>query len=228
MEWAYGVTTVPSRRDELLPRTLASLKKAGFDRPHLFVDGCSDSRSWSDEFGLDVTARGKQVRTFGNWALSMGELYVLNPKAERYALFQDDFVTYVGLRAYLERCKYEPRTYWNLYTFPSNQSLCPKNHVGWYKSNQFGRGAVALVMDKETVMTLLSHMHMIQRPQDPKRGHRAVDGGIVTALTQAGWTEMVHNPSLVQHTGRYSSMGNKPHLEALSFRGESFNATELP
>ena len=36
--WAYGVTTVPSRRDNLLPITLGSLRKAGFDKPRLARD----------------------------------------------------------------------------------------------------------------------------------------------------------------------------------------------
>jgi hypothetical protein len=37
--WAYGITTVPSRLTTLLPRTITSLAAAGFDKPHLFVDG---------------------------------------------------------------------------------------------------------------------------------------------------------------------------------------------
>src|SRR5579872_2050280 len=32
LAWAYGVTTVPARRDTLLPRTLASLRQAGFEQ----------------------------------------------------------------------------------------------------------------------------------------------------------------------------------------------------
>lgn len=60
-----------------------------------------------------------------------------------------------------------------------------------------------------------------------KRGHRSIDGGIVTALAEAGWKEWVHNPSLVQHTGLVSSMRSKPHPRATSFRGEGFDAMEL-
>ncbi len=40
--WMYGVTTTPTREEDLFPRTLASLKNAGFDNPWLFIDGCDD------------------------------------------------------------------------------------------------------------------------------------------------------------------------------------------
>lgn len=226
LTWAYGVTTVESRRGDLLPRTLASLAAAGFDKPHLFVDGGLDSASWQAEFKLDVTCRYPNVRTAGHWHLSAMELYLRNPNADRYALFQDDMVTYRNLRQYLEASSYPERGYCNLYTFPSNQKLA-NGRQGWYKSNQFGRGAVALVFDNTAVQTLLVHNHMVKRAKDANRGYKAIDGGIVTALAHAGYSEYVHNPSLVQHTGEKSSMGNLPHQLAESFRGETFDAMEL-
>jgi hypothetical protein len=36
VRWTHGATTIPGRSDDLLPRTLASLKAAGFVCP-----GCS-------------------------------------------------------------------------------------------------------------------------------------------------------------------------------------------
>lgn len=227
MKWAYGVTTVPQRRRDLLVRTLGSLRAAGFPEPRLFVDGERDPRSWEDEFNLGVTARWPTIRTYGNWVLSLAELYIREPAAERYAVFQDDFVTYRNLRQYLESCKYPENGYWNLYTFPSNQALCPRGHRGWYESNQMGRGAVALVFDRSVVLSLLTHQHMVERPMDAHRGHKAVDGGVVEAFRKMGGKEYVHNPSLVQHTGLVSSMGNKPHKLAESFCGEEFDATLL-
>lgn len=231
-KWSYGVTTVPGRRDNLLPRTLTSLKLAGFDNPRLFVDGEKDGVSWFKQFGSPVTSREPTIRTFGNWFLGAMELFIREPNADLYAIFQDDFVTYRNLRYYLERCTYPDRGYWNLYTFPSNQQLAPKTvhggtKEGWYPSNQLGRGAVALVFDKKALLTLFQQQHMVERPSHATRGHRAVDGGIVTALRKVGYSEYVHSPSLVQHTGVVSSMGNQPHLQAVSFRGESFDAMEL-
>ncbi len=227
VKWSYGITTVPSRRDELFPKTLESLRVGGFDQPRIFVDGArypNDYFTWS---GLEVTCRYPTIRTHGNWFLALAELYIREPNQDRYAIFQDDFVTYHNLRTYLDHCTIPDKGYWNLYTFPSNQELCPEGYTGWYLSNQMGRGAVATVFSQEGVRALLSSQHMVDRPMDHHRGHKSVDGGIVTALKKLGWKEYVHNPSLVQHIGDVSSMGNKPHKKAVSFRGETFDAMTL-
>ncbi|MCK9569097.1 hypothetical protein M0R72_09155 [Candidatus Pacearchaeota archaeon] len=225
MNWSYGVTTVPNRKNTLLPKTLASLAKAGFECPRLFIDGAESNAEYA-HLDLEITVRAPSIRTFGNWTLGLAELYIRNPNADRYAMFQDDFVTYRNLRSYLEQLPYPDRGYCNLYTFPRNQALC-NGKKGWCLSDQLGKGAVALVFNREAVLTLLCHEHMVNRPQDPKRGWRAIDGGIVTALKKAGWKEYIHNPSLVQHTGILSSMGNAKHQQAISFKGEGFDAMKL-
>lgn len=221
MKWAYGVTTVPSRFEDLLPRTLASLARAGFDKPRLFVDGAGELPSALAQY--EVTRRDPVIRTYGNWVLAAWELYIRTPSADRYAVFQDDFVTYPNLRRYLDGCAYPKKGYWNLYTFPENE----KQFQGWYQSNQLGKGAVALVFSGEALRFLLGQKYFIERPMDVARGHRVVDGGIVTAFKNAGWKEYVHNPSLVQHTGKQSSMGSGPQELANTFRGEEFDAAEL-
>lgn len=259
MKWSYGITTVKKRRDDLFPQTLASLKAAGFDRPHVFVDGCDDSRSWHDEFGLDVTARGGvNVRTAGNWVLSLYELFYRRPDADYYAVFQDDFVTSLNLRRYLERNPCPQPGYMNLYTFPRNQRVAPRTTAGgtvdgWFPAQtiakgkvevptgdsggrgtttrdvnfQTGFGAVALVFTRDGVMDLLGSRELSGRPVDPKRGHVAIDGGVVHCMNKLGYTEYVHSPSLVQHTGQVSSMGSKRHPLAESFRGENFDLLDL-
>lgn len=231
VKWAYGMTTVLSRKDTHLPRTLTSLKLAGFDRPKLFIDGCTfqQAAALEEKLGLAVEVRRENIRTYGNWVLAMAELYIRNPDADRYAIFQDDLVTCLGLREYLESSPWpEEKCYLNLYTFPSNYQLAPRDkRHGWYPSNQLGKGAVALVFDNAGVLALLGSQHMIERPKDPRRGWKSVDGGVVTALKKAGYKEMVHNPSLVQHTGLTSSMGNRSHPLANSFPGEGFHLAQL-
>lgn len=238
MRWAYGVTTVKERANTpLLQQTLRSLESAGFPEPRLFVDDPHASTPPS----IQTTYRTPRVRTFGNWYLGLVELLVRHPEADRYAMFQDDFVTYRNLRQYLERLPYPERGYCNLYTFPSNQSMAPES-VGWYearsmeegcgnvfhgKRQQLGRGAVALIFSKDAVVALLSEPHFVTKPLDVANPWKKVDGCIVTAMNKAGWREYVHNPSLVQHTGKESTMDNRPHLQATSFRGEDFDALEL-
>lgn len=249
MEWAYGVTTIRKRlTDGTLARTLRSLANAGFARPRLFVDGSSDG---FEIFQLDITRRQGSIRTYGNWLLGMAELYIRNPLAERFAMFQDDFVACRGLREYLSNAAYPNRGYLNLFTFPHNQpaqlthrvengvktheGLDPET-IGFYPSCQHGKGAVALIFDLEAIMMLLSqlptwvrcqNMSPIREGSDWKHGQLCVDGAIHDSLKPIGFTEYVHNPSLVQHIGFDSTMGNPKHQQANSFRGEDWDATEL-
>ncbi len=238
LKWSYGVTTVPARRMNLLPRTLASLKRAGFDQPRLFVDGDRDQLSWEKEFGLEVTMRWPRVRIFGAWMLAMGELYLREPMADRYAIFQDDLVTCKGLRRYLERSPYPDKGYLNLYTFQeiNERIIRGKERGRWYEASctdpsrpweQTGRGAVGLVFDNDAVVALLTSLHTITRPKSVgQTGWRKVDGAIVSALNKAGWREYIHNPSLVQHMGgSHSTIGN--HMkQALTFPGEMYDLAE--
>jgi hypothetical protein len=224
--WSYGVTTVPSRIDTFLPKTLQSLAAGGFDNPRLFIDGAQDDGNY-DCFNLETTFHYPPVRAFGNWMLALWEMWFRNPLSHRYAIFQDDLLTSKGLREYLSKCEYPTRGYCNLYTFPVNQRLSPPNKTGWFLSNQLGKGAVGLVFDRNTVKTLLTSFHMADRVSDPRRGHRALDGGVVTALKKEKIKEYCHNPSLLQHTGYPSAIGNGNHDKATSFCGESSNLVDL-
>lgn len=176
-------------------------------------------------------------------------MYVKNPKADRYALFQDDFVAVKNLRQYLEKCKYPERGYWNLYTAfgkeenrtGGNERVIKGQKPGWYEGAlvtervtnkdrlQAGLGAVALVFNNEAVSILLTSPSMRDKPKavDKRIRYRKVDGGIVTAMNLAGWREYVHNPSLVQHIGTMSSCGNREHPQALTFPGVEFDALDL-
>jgi len=223
LTWSYGVTTCEQRvKDGLLQRTLTSLAKASFHEPRLFVDGMVYGNSTVPE-GYQVTYRYPVIRTHANWVLSAYELYLRDPLADRYAIFQDDMVTYLNLRQYLDQSPYPDKGYLNLYTFPHN--VKPRN--GWYESDQMGKGGVALVFDNDALRTLLSQRKLVERPKCPHRGHRSVDGGIVDSMKEAGYKEYVHNPSLVQHTGMISSMDNGEHPLADTFKGENYNALDL-
>lgn len=236
MKWSYGVTTVPQRRDDLLPKTLESLADAGFNKPRLFVDGSSDQRSYESQFCLEVTCRYPTIRAYGNWVLSLGELYIRTPDATHYAIFQDDIIVMKNLRSYLEKkiSSLPDRGYLNLYTFPSQHVHIPrsisgeKGMVGFYPSSQNGRGAAGLIFTNEGVRTLLSHPYMIERPKDVARGHKSIDGGIITAMRMSGWKEYIHFPSLIQHMGDFTTIqGNAMHKKATTFLGAEYDAIEL-
>lgn len=223
MSWAYGITTVPERQHSYFSQTLESLIAAGFDTPTIFVDGSSGDYS---KYDLPVVHRSSKIQAFGNWALAMYELWIRNPKAQRFALFQDDMVTYRNLKQYLDRCEMPPHTYWNLYTFPQNENLC-KGERGWYHSNQRGRGAVALVFSAPVVYKLMTAEKFFDKPRANRNPHRSIDGVICDSLIPQGVKEMVHYPTLTQHIGECSSIGNPQHSRPDSWLGQEYDATEM-
>jgi hypothetical protein len=231
VEWAVGLTTVPSRR-ALLERTLASVAAAGFPRPHLFVDG---ARTF--ETDLEATCRWPAVLTWANWFLGLTELIARRPFAHFYLMLQDDLVMCRGVREYLEARPWPKDGYANLYTAPENASREP----GWRETRdvardperniglQGGRGALALAFDRRAAMAMLAAPSATRKLVDlrPEFRVKRADGGIVTAMNLSGFREYVHAPSLVQHTGTISSMGNGWQAPSSTFLGEDFDARAL-
>lgn len=240
MRWSYGIMTVPERKERLLPKTVKSLAAGGFTEPRLFVDGENNLRWWEEKFGFPITLRWPKVGTHANYVLGLYELYLRDPTADRFVLFQDDIVVYKNLRQYLEKVPYPEQGYCNIYTMHTNEALTvPPYGVGWHptppltfgtkyhdRMQQRGLGAVGLIFNQAAVQALLSASHLVMRVLGVN-GHEKVDGGIVESMNKANFWEHCHNPSLCQHTGDLSAMGHQPHPKANSFRGEEFNALEL-
>ena len=236
MEWAYGVTTVDSRKDSLLPQTLASLKAGGFGEPVLFVDGANGG------YEGNVVYRYPRIGAWGNWFLGICELCIRNPRADYYAMFQDDIITYPNLRQYIERSNPPKDGYLNLFSSPGNESVRPKQ-IGWFPARklegtnsvayesglagQGGKGALGLAFSREALLAFLSHPHCLTKPFEVRFPTMRIDGCVVTAMNKAGWKEYVHNPSLVQHCGDVSTLRGLVHKQSTTFRGESFDALEL-
>lgn len=214
----YGVTTVPERADELLPRTLDSLRRAGFDSPLLFVDGKSNVAG--------ATTCRTQIRAPSHWLLSMLELYLRCPTADRYVMFQDDIVCCTGLRAYLESVDVSQERYFNLYSFSKN-NLDPQCEPGWYRPEFRGLSAAGLMFSRKGMVTVLSQESILKRLQTTWRRRRCIDGTVAAAMSSAGYVEVVHHPSLIQHTGMVSAMGNPRYSPAKTFPGEGFDATRF-
>ena len=228
IKWMSGITTVPERFNSLLPQTLQSVTRAGFTIDRVFVDGGGKQiPSYLDS--IPLTLRDPTIRTFGNWVLGIAELYIREPTADRYIMFQDDLVIGLNVKSYLDKCQFPDHGYWNLYTTPESHDLVSDpTKGGWVKSHQRGRGALALVFDNEGLRKLLSHAHMIDRPRHASRGWRNIDGGIVTAMNKTEYNEYIHFPSLVQHTGHNSSsMSNRQHPLCTNFLGENFDYMSL-
>lgn len=232
-DWAYGVTTVPSRRFTTLQRSLESLTRAGFERPRLFVDGTLDVDSYKT-LNCPLTMRDTNVKAYGNWILSLVELYIRQPQAERYAIFQDDVIYAQNLRDYLNTIEMDNKTYLNLYTAPSNNVVKPRDFQrGFYPSNQYGRGGLALVFDNDGVRLLFHHSHIINKPKAVRNPTQSLDGAVIEVMRQSGWKEMVHAPSLTQHIGNgATSILEDPERHnripvSSTFAGEDYDARQL-
>jgi hypothetical protein len=237
MRWAYGVTTCEKRLETLLPATLKSLAAGGFDKPRLFVDGIGDDvgsvrhvlyKYDPSYIGLEVTQRWPAIKTYGNWVLGLWELFLREPDADAYAMFQDDLLMCRNVRQYLEALSESGRMdcaggYFNLFTWgPIEAALpyapagflegivlgndCPPPPVYHGKTAQKGAGAVALVFSQKAAATLLHSSHTVEHAMNPISGWRSLDGAIVTAMNKAGFREYVHAPSLTQHTGQETSL----------------------
>lgn len=245
IQWECAMTTI-SRRYSLMKQTLASLERGGFSHISLYVDGPSPNAS---SFSPNVVRyRGDNIKTYCHWLLTLSEMFLRNSEADRYVIFQDDFVCCQNIRQYLEQCEYPSDGYLNLFTFMGNEHTYKrvgmlKNgkvikkkepvvypSIGWHRSNQLGQGGLALVFDNNAVVDLLSQRHMYVRRWDHTRRDKFMDGAVVTAMGKAGRFEYIHNPSLIQHMGKESSMGNSEwgkddlHPDSCTFPGEDFDA----
>jgi hypothetical protein len=235
MDWQVGIQTVPQRLRTDFPNTICSILKAGFPEPRVFADG----GSWAvySKYVKEVSAHVPNLKTSANWVCSLVELYLRCPNADRYAIFEDDCIVSKNAREYLECHPFtkhrslgdnphqHAKVYLNLYTNDENQTLCAKD--GWNKSNQRGKGAVALVFDNDGVQDILSTRYLWNVAKIPDQW-RKIDGVIQTALVvHNSYTEYVHSPSIVKHVGYQSVMGHRWWGETPSFRGEDFDLSTL-
>ncbi len=238
IKWAYGVTTVIQRFDTLLPKTMASLKEAGFPTPHLFVDGAmlGQHQMWENRWpGCIATVRvPPSLGVVGNFILGLYEMVIREPETDYYLMVQDDVVLYKNLRPYLEQLRYPHKGFVSLYSFPDNEALVPlvngKPTIGYHPGNQRGRGAVALLFSREAAMLFLASGNTVRKPVAANNPRENLDGCIVTSFNIEKWSEYVHWPSLVGHTGGAESvMGHTDQSWKVSqsFRGESFDALSL-
>jgi len=218
MEWSCAVTAVRRRAGEggLLHDTLKSLADAGFDEVQTLFD-------------LDRNA-------MAHWARVLVHIYLRHPHANRFAIFQDDIICTGGLREYLESFPEDKigSVYLNLYTAPPNENRIKSNRetprIGWHESDQLGKGALALVFSRDVMLKLLTAESFWKKHQSTRKPDRNIDGCVITAMKLQGIKELVHWPSLVQHTGTgngTSAIGNIDRERSSSFPGEGVDVRSL-
>jgi hypothetical protein len=143
-------------------------------------------------------------------------------EADRYAIFEDDVLACRQLREYQERCP-PGKVYWNLITLDENRAFT-KDAPGWHESNQLGRSACVLVFDRATVDCLLRMERFLRGPAS---GETMSDADVIATLKLLGYKELVHFPSLLQHVGLESTLGNSIG-QASVYLGEDYDLLSLP
>lgn len=212
-KWAYGITTVPERElgYSFSNSTLLSLVNGGFTSPSIFLD-------YPNEYSSNSRRRG----IVGNWFLSAWELFIKNPDADIYAIFQDDILCSRNIRPYLEKAYPNlpnlDNVYLNLYTSGSNYYVNEKGEfiggleymsresnlsvtkTGFYISNQLGKGALALVFPTKVFQRLLVSPQFLTKFKEPSsRSHKAVDGCICDAFRK----EFLLSPTPISRVMEY-------------------------
>ena len=220
--WSIGVVTAP-RREATLAWCLDGIRRAGFDSPHVFVDGrVRIPERFSD---LAITWRENPVGAWPHYWLSLAELVQRDPGADVYLLLQDDAVLFDrgNLREYLESALWPGST-------PGLVSLyCSQAYTiwepGWHARHEpWVWGALAFVFPRQLVRQFISDPDIIShRWSGAFDGRSQVDVLIGEWAAKSGYPVSFPCPSLVQHVGNTSSIweraSNLGHRRADWFAG---------
>ena len=206
LRWAVGMLTAP-RPVPTIDRALASLQNAGFSSVHIFAE----PGSWvPDRFAhLPRTVHGRLLGNLGNFYTSLASLWMLEPHADCYAVFQDDVCVAEGLRAWCDR-----------QLWPNGAGLvslytCGAQHddaSGWRILSRgmcHTFGALAFVFRSDILKDFLSDGRLLEMRE---AGLRAGDDAAIGEwATRRGFGIAYHTPSLVDHIGVTSAVAANGH-----------------
>lgn len=204
-KWAVGVTTAP-RRAPTLERCLDHLTRAGWNAPHLFMDG---TVRVPERFGhLPGTLRSPAVGAWPNHYLALFELTMRQPDADAFLIMQDDALIYDGenVREYLEEAL------WPAGRAPVVSLYCPgvynASRYGWHRFRKsWVWGAQAFLFSPEVAKRYLRDRLICQHRW------RSAQGGLTQIDVLLGWWTWWRwvpiwfpTPSLVRHVGNVSTL----------------------
>ncbi len=203
--WAVGVTTAP-RVQPVLPTCLESLARAGWERPHLFIDAAVRVPEPFDR--LPCTLRDERIGAWPNYYLALAELLLRHPRADAYLLVQDDalFADREPLTSYLEAVLWPGRTSClvSLYCIDADTAIEP----GWHPSaGQVRSGPVALVFPRDLAKAFLGDRDVIEHRWHADEATATAIGGVISSWAdRRGIPVWLPTPSLVQHIGDTSTL----------------------
>lgn len=198
--WAVAVTTAP-RPVATLPRTLDSLRRAGW----------SDLRVFHDSTGAGA---------WRNWIEALASLVRDQPAADAFAMVQDDVVLCRELKTYLQE---------TLWPIAGRVALCSPFTPGAYRRCRPGWSFVWPPPDRFLVAAQFwvippATARAIVRDLGHIHAHQGIDRLVGRWAKRSGRNVWHHTPSLAQHTADdNSALGNPPVADlrlATDFIGE--------
>jgi hypothetical protein len=203
-----GVVSSP-RLQPTLTATLDSLARAGWDAPHLFLDG---TVRVPERFAhLPGVLREPRVGCWPNYYLGLAELLMRHPDADAYLLAEDDALFYDGevLREYMEQMLWPDRRSCLVSLYCPSLNSAPA--FGWRPLRpKWAVGALAFVFPRPLAQDFLLDRAVC----DHRWGRwREEDGGLANTDIVIGlWARRKRiriwypTPSLVQHIGVTSTL----------------------
>lgn len=204
-DWAVGVTTSPRIHPTLEP-CLHSLMRAGWDRPHLFIDG--PIRLADRHASLPATRRSERLGAWPNYLLALAELLMSRPRAKAYMVVQDDALFYdrESLPRYLEDVLWPGPgpCLVSLYCCEEDQARRP----GWRTVPGLATsGPLAILFPPELAKAFLTDFDVFQHRWDPdERFATSLLDLIPIWAARQGIAVWFPTPSLVQHIGETSTV----------------------
>lgn len=221
LRWAVGVLTAP-RPEPTIGQTLRGLRDAGFDDVHLFAEPGSiippEFAHWPR------TVHGRRLGNIPNFFVSLAALFLGQPDADAYGLFEDDFETARGLRAWCDE------QFWpvgsglvSLYTCQAHQDLEPGWHVralGTFRTF----GGLAFVFRRDVLQAFLGDGRVLETR---RRGLiHGIDQVVGEWAARRGIGVAYHTPSLVAHIGHSSTQAEIHREEFSLLRQQSVSSVD--
>jgi glycosyltransferase involved in cell wall biosynthesis len=198
--WAIAMLTAP-RGKPTIEATLASLRRAGFGEIRLFAEPGSLLPVGDRE--LHITVRPGRFGNLLNFYAALATLCEKEPRADAYAVFQDDIEVATGLREWCEGQLWpQDSGLVSLFT----PRLHADHYVGWRILSpgvQRVCGAQAIVWRRDLLEQFLSDAQVVRELGLRRWGDDAVLGAW---MARTGLGMAYHTPSPVQHIGEVSAL----------------------
>jgi hypothetical protein len=204
-EWAVGVTTSP-RIQPTLESMLTSLIRAGWERPHLFID--APVRIPEPFAHLPCTFREEKLGAWPSYYLALMELLLRHPRADAYMVIQDDALLYdrKPLRPYLETVLWPGKLPGLVSIYCCELDTASK--PGWHPCpGVSSSGPVAIVFPPDLAKAFVTDREVLEHRWAPDEAEATAIGDLIALWADAYGIPLWHpTPSLVQHIGETSTL----------------------